>query len=36
MADVKWREDVAVGAVGYDKLEAKVENIKKCDRAICS
>jgi protein-disulfide isomerase len=29
-------EDVAVGAVGYDELEAKVENIKKCGKAICS
>lgn len=29
-------EDVVVGAVGYDELEAKVENIKKCGKAICS
>jgi protein-disulfide isomerase len=29
-------EDVVVGAVGYDELEAKVANIKKCGRAICS
>jgi protein-disulfide isomerase len=29
-------EDVAVGAVGYDELEAKVANIKKCGKAICS
>ncbi|MGH6800049.1 MAG: DsbA family protein [Methylocella sp.] len=29
-------DDVAVGAVGYDELEAKVENIKKCGKAICS
>ncbi len=29
-------EDVVVGAVGYDELEAKVENIRKCGRAICS
>jgi protein-disulfide isomerase len=29
-------EDVFVGAVGYDELEAKVANIKKCGRAICS
>jgi protein-disulfide isomerase len=29
-------EDVAVGAVGYDELEAKVANIKKCGKVICS
>ncbi|MGH6843107.1 MAG: DsbA family protein, partial [Methylocella sp.] len=29
-------EDVAVGAVGYDELEAKIVNIKKCGKAICS
>ena len=29
-------EDVAVGAVGYDELEAKIANIKKCGKAICS
>jgi protein-disulfide isomerase len=29
-------EDVVVGAVGYDELEAKVANIKKCGKAICS
>ncbi|MGH6849380.1 MAG: DsbA family protein [Methylocella sp.] len=29
-------EDVVTGAVGYDELEAKVENIKKCGKAICS
>jgi len=29
-------EDVIVGAVGYDELEAKVANIKKCGKAICS
>jgi protein-disulfide isomerase len=29
-------DDVAVGAVGYDELEAKVENIKKCGKAMCS
>lgn len=28
--------DVVVGAVGYDELEAKIENIKKCGKAICS
>ena len=28
-------EDVVVGAVGYDELEAKVANIKKCGKAIC-
>jgi protein-disulfide isomerase len=28
--------DVVVGAVGYDELEAKVENIKKCGKAVCS
>jgi protein-disulfide isomerase len=29
-------DDVVVGAVGYDELQAKVENIKKCGKAICS
>lgn len=29
-------EDVVVGAVGYDELEAKVANIKKCGKANCS
>jgi protein-disulfide isomerase len=29
-------EDVVVGAVGYDALQAKVVNIKKCGKAICS
>ncbi len=29
-------EDVVVGAVGYDELEARVANIKKCGKAICS
>ncbi len=29
-------EDVAVGAVGYDELETKIANIKKCGKAICS
>ncbi len=29
-------EDVVVGAVGYDALEAKVANMKKCGKAICS
>ncbi|WGJ15195.1 DsbA family protein [Methylocapsa sp. D3K7] len=28
--------DVVVGAVGYDDLQAKVANIKKCGKAICS
>ncbi|HUB65371.1 MAG TPA: DsbA family protein [Methylocella sp.] len=28
--------DVIVGAVGYDELEAKLENIKKCGKVICS
>jgi protein-disulfide isomerase len=28
--------DVVIGAVGYDELEAKVENIKKCGKVICS
>jgi protein-disulfide isomerase len=28
--------DVVVGAVGYDELEAKVANMKKCGKAICS
>jgi protein-disulfide isomerase len=28
--------DVVVGAVGYDELEAKLENIKKCGKVICS
>ncbi|MGA7384587.1 MAG: DsbA family protein [Methylocella sp.] len=29
-------EDVVVGAVGYDELEANVANMKKCGKAICS
>jgi protein-disulfide isomerase len=29
-------DDVVVGAVGYDELQAKVENIKKCGKVICS
>jgi protein-disulfide isomerase len=29
-------EDVIVGAVGYDELEAKVANMKKCGKAICT
>lgn len=29
-------EDVVVGAVGYDELQAKVANIKKCGKVICS
>jgi protein-disulfide isomerase len=28
--------DVIVGAVGYDELQAKVANIKKCGKVICS
>jgi protein-disulfide isomerase len=28
--------DVVVGAVGYDELEAKIENIKKCGKVVCS
>jgi protein-disulfide isomerase len=28
--------DVVVGAVGYDELEAKIKNIKKCGKAVCS
>jgi hypothetical protein len=29
-------DEVVVGAVGYDELQAKVENIKKCGKVICS
>ena len=29
-------EDVVVGAVGYDELQAKVANIKKCGKVMCS
>ena len=29
-------DDVVVGAVGFDELEQKVENIKKCGKAMCS
>src|SRR6202047_5004544 len=29
-------EEVIVGAVGYDELEATVANMKKCGKAICS
>jgi protein-disulfide isomerase len=29
-------EDVVIGAVGYDELEARVANMKKCGKVICS
>ncbi|WP_026606099.1 DsbA family protein [Methylocapsa acidiphila] len=29
-------EDVIVGAVGYDELQAKVANVRKCGKAVCS
>ncbi|MCL2384971.1 MAG: DsbA family protein [Alphaproteobacteria bacterium] len=29
-------DDVILGAVGYDELEAKLENVKKCGKVICS
>lgn len=29
-------QEVVVGAVGYDELEAKVANVKKCGKVICS
>jgi protein-disulfide isomerase len=29
-------KEVVVGAVGYDALQAKVANMKKCGKAICS
>ena len=29
-------DDVVVGAVGYDELQAKVVNIRKCGKAVCS
>jgi protein-disulfide isomerase len=29
-------DDVVVGAVGYDELQAKVVNIRKCGKAACS
>jgi protein-disulfide isomerase len=29
-------DDVVVGAVGYDELQAKVANIKKCGKVVCS
>jgi protein-disulfide isomerase len=29
-------QEVVVGAVGYDELEAKVANMKKCGKVICS
>lgn len=29
-------DDVIVGAVGFDELEQKVENIKKCGKVMCS
>lgn len=29
-------DEVVVGAVGYDDFEAKVANVKKCGRAVCS
>ncbi|WP_051952511.1 DsbA family protein [Methylocapsa aurea] len=28
--------DVVVGAVGYDDLQAKIVNVRKCGKAICS
>lgn len=29
-------DDVVVGAVGYDDLQAKVVNVRKCGKAVCS
>jgi protein-disulfide isomerase len=29
-------DDVLVGAVGYDELNAKIGNIRKCGKALCS
>jgi protein-disulfide isomerase len=29
-------DDVVVGPVGYDALEAKVVNMRKCGNAVCS
>lgn len=29
-------QEVVVGAVGYDELEAKVANMKKCGKVVCS
>jgi protein-disulfide isomerase len=29
-------DDVVVGAVGYDALKAKVDNVRKCGKVVCS
>ena len=29
-------DDVIIGAVGYDELQAKVENVRKCGKVVCS
>lgn len=29
-------DDVLIGAVGYDELNAKISNIRKCGKALCS
>jgi protein-disulfide isomerase len=28
-------DDLVIGAVGYDALKAKLENVKKCGRTVC-
>jgi protein-disulfide isomerase len=28
--------DVVVGAVGYDELKSKIDNVRKCGKAVCS
>jgi protein-disulfide isomerase len=29
-------DEVVVGAVGYDQLKAKLDNVRKCGKAVCS
>ena len=29
-------QDVVVGAVGYDELKDKIDNVLKCGKAMCS
>jgi protein-disulfide isomerase len=29
-------QDVVIGAVGYDELQAKIANVRKCGRTVCS
>lgn len=29
-------DEVVVGAVGYDELKAKLDNVRKCGKVVCS